>query len=355
MPASLLQPFPPPSGSLLRPYWRLFKGVIRATDWWEYKFACLLGTAYAVAFYDHVAMARLWLPLLQILAAFVPCAAYVCVINDLTDQEEDKRAGKPNRMAGRSKLFRCAALGLCLLLGTTACWMLRRYPVTLALYAGNWLAFTLYSVPPFRLKTKGLWGVLADTCGGQFLPTLWVATLVAESSGHTLDLFIGLPLGCWAFALGLRGILSHQLRDHEADAHAGVGTLVMRRGPTFVSRLVAWVIFPVEIAAMLCLLIRLNTSFTWPLLALHLLAETRRGSFSSLLAAWKVPRPEQWVPPAEYYKFYYPMTFALALTRRDAAAAGLIAAHLLLFRHCSRLFALDVYRLFQWRPLVARG
>jgi hypothetical protein len=41
------------------------------------------------------------------------------------------------------------------------------YPdrLSLSLYIMSWVAFSLYSIPPARLKTKGILGVLADASG----------------------------------------------------------------------------------------------------------------------------------------------------------------------------------------------
>lgn len=320
------------------PRWRRLTGVLRARDWWEHKVPCFLGVAYAVAFYDQAPISALWPLWLVIVLAVISCAGYVSVINDITDRADDERAAKPNNMAGQSGLFQAAALGFCLIPGLAAAWLMRGCPVTLLLYGFNWLAFTLYSVPPFRLKVRGYWGVLADTCGGQFLPTLWAAMLVVESTHHAVDGWMMLPLALWSFALGLRGILGHQLRDHENDRMAEVGTLVTQYGPTFVSRLVIRVVFPMETLALAGFLIVLHAPLTWPIMALHLLIEARQGDFAQMWAAWRTPSPKYWLPLTEYYKFYFPVTFILALASRDLSALGFLAAHFLLFPRCARQF-----------------
>ena len=58
--------------------------AIRASEWWGYKLAPVLGTAYATAYVSKLSMISLWPVVLLTLAALAPCAAYVSVINDVT-------------------------------------------------------------------------------------------------------------------------------------------------------------------------------------------------------------------------------------------------------------------------------
>ncbi len=67
---------------------------IRAGTWWEYKIPILLGIAYATALAGGVSFSRSWPAILAGIAAIAVLAAYVCVINDITDDIEcDREAG----------------------------------------------------------------------------------------------------------------------------------------------------------------------------------------------------------------------------------------------------------------------
>src|SRR6185503_20264135 len=79
--------------------------VVRAGEWWEYKLAPILGVFYATAFTLHVPLTSLWRSALVTLLALAPGAAYVSVINDLTDLDDDRAAGKANRFEGRSRAY----------------------------------------------------------------------------------------------------------------------------------------------------------------------------------------------------------------------------------------------------------
>ena len=71
----------------------------------EYKLAPILAAMYATALTLDVAVSAIWPALIVALAALVPGAAYVSLINDATDLDDDRAAGKPNRLANHSSIY----------------------------------------------------------------------------------------------------------------------------------------------------------------------------------------------------------------------------------------------------------
>jgi 4-hydroxybenzoate polyprenyltransferase len=308
--------------------------TIRSHEWWEFKVPPLLATAYATALLLHVSFQQLWPLLLLVLFALLPGAAYVCVLNDITDLDDDLQCGKSNRMAGRSGWFRSFALAACIVPGLAAGWLLRHDPLTLPLYAGTWLAFTLYSVPPFRLKTRGIAGVAMDASGAHLLPTLWTSTLIAEATHHAVPIPFLCTLGIWAFALGLRGILWHQLYDRENDRRGRVATFAADKDPRSIRRFVRCVAFPLEVAALLLILIQVDTPWAWAMLALYLVGEwlNHRQINIDIILVQATPRYR--IILAEYYQLQYPLTFLFAMAQQSFEAGWLIVLQLALFPHC---------------------
>ncbi len=301
---------------------------MRAGTWWEYKTPLLLGTLYASALAGGMPVDRVWPAALACVAALVPLASYVCVVNDITDERDDVRAGKTNRMAGRTVAFKAAWLAACLVGGLVACSTCFPGNTTAAgLYALNWLAFTLYSVPPIRLKSRGLPGALADASGGQLLPSLW-GTLLVDAVAPPA--FIA-AVAVWSAALGLRGILSHQAGDIECDRAAGVGTLAVRLGAPRVDAVVSFLTFPLELTALGAMLWMSGSRYTLPLAALY-------GAFR--LAMWWLRRESEFIvlPRARgvlallgYYQLWFPLTGLLALADADLRALAAVAVHLVIF------------------------
>ena len=306
-------------------------GMARAAEWWEYKLIPIFATFYATALMLRVPVSGLWPAALTVLLALVPGAVYVSVINDVTDREEDLAAGKINRVAGRNRAAIAAVLAICTGTGVAISWWWRHDVLLLSLYLGAWLAFSLYSLPPFRFKTRGFLGVLADASGAHLFPTLVAVTLAFRASGRAVDTPWLLAAGLWALAYGVRGILWHQLSDIEQDRQAGVRTFAQRHSPELAARIGTFVAFPLELLALAILLWRMHHVLPLLFLAFYGLLATRRR------ACWHVdpvivkPTAHFQIVLQEYYDVFYPLAILLASALQHRADVLALAAHLLVF------------------------
>lgn len=154
------------------------------------------------------------------LVSFFGIGIFGYFINDISDVEGDKIAGKNNIASKFSKtqqLFYCSLL---LLIGflpivTTA-------PKTTSLLVVEVILLLLYSFPPFRLKEKGFIGIITDSTYAYFLPSLILLTYL--ESLFSVDIFFGYFLPLFGFILGIRNILNHQLEDYDNDRIANTKT-----------------------------------------------------------------------------------------------------------------------------------
>ncbi len=307
---------------------------MRAGTWWEFKTPIILGVAYLSACVEQVSFDFIWPKLFLLVAALIPLASFVCVINDITDESDDRRAGKTNMMAGKSCWFKTAWLLACVLAGVLAAWLFSPNPAALLLYLANWLVFTLYSVPPVRLKKRGSLGVFADACGGQLLPSLWVAFLVNPSASAILIV----ALSVWAFALGLRGILFHQAGDYERDRQSGVQTLAVRHGLKRLARVVHFVVFPIELISLGALLWLSGSIFALPLVAVYAFFQFALWRWLRVQPVVAIPSPCCRLLLLKYYQVYFPLTFVFALALKSPWALLCIPAHGVLFPDTWRRF-----------------
>src|SRR5207249_2154007 len=69
-------------------------------------------------------------------------------------------------------------------------WLWRDDALLLLCYLATWLAFSLYSLPPFRFKERGAAGVLCDAAGEQLFPALVAAFLACRGAQRAV---IGVP------------------------------------------------------------------------------------------------------------------------------------------------------------------
>ncbi len=305
-------------------------GTVRAGEWWGYKLSPLLATAYATASLTGVALWPLLPRLLLLLLSLTVGAVYVSVVNDWTDRNDDLIAGKTNRLVGKSGTF----VGLVLLTGVGAglgfgvyFWFIS--PASSFLYLGAWLAYSLYSLPPVRLKTRGLAGVLADAAGAHVFPQLLMVSLVSHWAGKAVPAGWWIGVGVWASACGIRNIFWHQLSDAAADYQAGVDTFVRRRGERLTRWLGRWVAFPLEVVAFVTLLGLLGQ--VMPLIFLLLYGGLEACRWRIWRAVPYILEPNQRIVLNEYYALFYPLSLLLLQTIRYPSDGLVLVLHGLLF------------------------
>lgn len=324
-----------------------FVHMVRAPQWWDYKLVPILSVFYATAFVQDVPIASVWSSLVALMLAIAPCAAYVSLINDIADRADDRRAGKANRMAGRParQMALLLAAAVCVAIVFSILWR-DDLPLVVA-YLCAWAAFTLYSVPPFRLKRRGILGVVADASGAHLFPTLVAALLAFRAGGKPIDLIWIGALAAWAFGCGLRGILWHQLYDLEADRIAGVATFVQRHSRRAAVRLAAYVALPLELVALAALLWRMHSS--WPVLFLLLYA-------AFALLRWRMwdmdiviaePRERYAILGMEYYTLLFTLGVLVSCALRHPADWAVLVGHMVVFPGPAVAFLNETRRLLR--------
>ena len=304
--------------------------LIRASEWWGYKFSPLLATAYATAILTNVTLWSLLPCLLLLLLSLTVGAAYVSLLNDWTDRTIDQVAGKSNRLANKSGAFVNTLLGVCVTAGFGfGLFFWRLAPVVSLCYAGAWIAYSLYSLPPVRLKVRGLAGVLADAAGAHLFPQLFTVALISHWTGHVVSIAWWWAVGTWSLACGIRNILWHQLSDVTADRRAGIHTLVTRAGELFVRRFGHWFIFPIEVLAFSSLLVELNQPGTLIALTVYIGVEAMHWQL------WRIRplvlSPNQRLVLNEYYITFYPLALLLTRSLQYPLDGVVLGLHLLLF------------------------
>lgn len=316
---------------------------VRAGEWWDYKLVPLLTAFYATTALLGRPIAEAWREALALLLAVAAGAAFVSLLNDLTDLAEDRAAGKANRMAGRGPAFRVAAILAPVAVGLAFLWLWRDDPLLAGAYLAAWIAFAFYSAPPIRLKARGLAGIAADASGAHLFPTLVAMLLAFRGAGAALDPVWIAAGAAWAFGYGLRGILWHQLSDRDNDVAAGVRTFAQRHPRRVAARLGAWGAFPLELAGLGLIFWKLASPAPLLALAVYLCLVGLRIRRWAMRAVIVEPRPRYLIILHEFYDVFLP----LAILVHSAASFPIdwlvVAAHLLAF-HRRPLETLDDLR-----------
>lgn len=314
-----------------RRLWHEISRTVRAVEWWEFKLSPILATAYATAFLLNISIISLWPQLLLALVALTACAAYVSVINDITDLEEDLASGKVNRLAGKSRAFVAAVLTCTILPGGAVAIYWRGDPLLLSLYLGSWIAFTLYSLPPTRLKKRGVLGLLADASGAHLFPTLLAVVLMYRRHTGPMDTVWFASVAAWSLSFGVRGILWHQLSDLHNDEKIGLHTFARRHKVAWLRRLGNFIIFPLEVAAFCFMLWHADSRLAIILLCYYALLTFLRKRLWGINPIIVVPAQRYQIAMQEYYEVFFPLAFLLSSSALYTLDALMIAPHLLLF------------------------
>jgi hypothetical protein len=296
--------------------------AVRPGNWWFSKIPPLLAVVSLDILRERADPVHAQLLLGCFLWSIIAIAAYGHVINDAFDVESDASAGKPNQMAGVS-LLRRAGLCVALLLAGFAPALIvdLSYP-TLLLLGLNYLWPTIYSVPPLRLKERGVAGLACDMLGSHVTPTLVALSMFGITSSRGADWFVGV-LVLWSAVLGVKGILHHQVQDRSNDMRSGTVTYVTRASGEGLSRFLTVFNLGVElpVSAALAYITR-----DWaPCVAVALVAycalETAKYRFGFQFAltseAWTIRRSVPFINES-FYVLWVPLAAALQL-----AASGI--------------------------------
>jgi 4-hydroxybenzoate polyprenyltransferase len=252
-------------------------------------------------------------------------AAFGHIVNDAADLEADRRAGKPKQLATWSKSAIAAAITLpCIGAASIAatCFDAAATELTIATFC---LA-ALYSLPPVRLKERGLLGWFSAALAQRTLPV----SIVFEAL-HAWDV-AALALVVLSTQIGLRFIIIHQLTDRTNDLRAGVRTLATEQNPRVLVTLLHWV-FALEIAT-LC-----ASVFAMAAVEPKLGAAALAYAACLALAVWQgVPfTPRAYFVLSGYYHVIWPVGTALLLGLRHPAFLSLTLLTSLLARHQAEL------------------
>jgi len=306
-----------------------FIGLIRAPLWWDSKLPLALGLAYSLAWSMHVPATALYFPMALLLVGGITSAIFASIFNDLLDEDEDRLAGKFTGMMQLSPTGKKVVLGLTLASMAATAILLARYPAALAVYLSIWAFFTLYSLPPFRLKARGIWGVLCCALGEHFLYVLSIV-LAAGAAHKTPPISMIIAIVTFAMAFGVRSILWHQLEDSENDRISGIDTLGAKYDPKFLRRLGEWCVFPLELFTLGVILVGSHSPVAWILLVCYAIVERQRARGFHLNIVIVAPRPQYRFAMLEYYQLFLPVAFLIEYVRHDINAVPLLLAQLLL-------------------------
>lgn len=199
--------------------------IIRYNDWWSFKTPTLLAIFYATIYIYGNCIFDSRLQLIKLLLYISSAAIYVCVINDITDRKIDLLASKSNLFLKLTELQTNIILISTILLQVFVLYLLKNHGYSAYWYLLSIIAYSLYSIPPFRLKERKTFGVFADALGAHCFASIFIVTYAYSIINVNPDIYWVSAIFIWSLSYGLRGIIWHQVMDKEASASAGLKTV----------------------------------------------------------------------------------------------------------------------------------
>lgn len=313
--------------------------LFRANTWWNAIVPQVLGWMYFCWLCNGAQLGRFIYTYEYLFFVFcffvslISISAFGYLFNDWCDIKSDAIAGKKNRLASLNPILQIVVVVVPLLIGCFF-WM----PVSITasiLFSLQIISLIIYSVPPFRLKNRGVLGVAADAFYGHINPvfiTLFVFSFF-DATGSYYKVLIGSVLFVATSLKGIRNILLHQIEDRKKDKQAGIQTFVVKNSALFTLYFVNRLLY-FEIAFTLAL--SLIISFFSPpfFLCLLLFSIITYLKFSG----WKLADiPQRQLKFKflyflnDYYESWMPVFFLILLSTKAPVYLLFLLLHLFLF------------------------
>jgi 4-hydroxybenzoate polyprenyltransferase len=306
--------------------------TFRAHEWWSYKIPPVFAIGYATSYLAGVPLSNHILYYGLFLIASILAAIYVSSINDYFDIDIDLAAGKRNRLAAWKPNHRRWWLIVLLFMGAVFSYFFIPKDWSLVFYGLIWFVFTLYSMPPFRLKERSVWGVWCDALGAHGFATLFMLSAIASLSDYPTWNHWWWGVFIWAFSVGLRGILWHQYLDRHNDLATGTRTFAVGMPPhQFKSIERGIVVF--ELGGLGVMLYTLNHLIIWIFAGLYVLLVYMRYRMYHQKPIWIINYHGggNQVLMIDYYQVFLPWSILILSMSKDSTAWMVALLHFILF------------------------
>lgn len=309
-----------------------------------HKFSLLFTTIYIVIFFSRADPKKVFLALWMSLILSFGIAGIGYLINDHHDQDQDKQSGKANFFSQENRLKHIVQF---LLFGACAIFPWFILPFDTVIFWGivlEFVLFGLYSSPPFRLKERGILGVITDALYAHVLPCMLAGyTFTKIVPGMSVISYHTFIFTGWLLLMGCRNILNHQLEDHENDVLSGTRTVSTQLGKEKLQRLIHFLMIPAEWIIFIAFLWSLQFPNEIVLLiylvyvALYFIRRKSSGYYKLFYQPAAIPDKKQFALFVnnnlmnEFYEIHYPVVLLAYFAFYQHYFVLLLFLHLLLF------------------------
>ncbi len=177
---------------------------------------------FSIPFHNFVSLALLSITTISGFASM----GYL--VNDFFDREKDFAAGKENFLLNKSR-FVVGLLFLVSFIFLFFPWFQLPFNrISLWLILAEIILLLVYSLPPLRIKERGLAGVFTDALYAHSIPVILAGYTFSLAAQHSFSVLPVMFLFLWQLAMGVRNILLHQYNDRSLDSKVGNKTWVIQ-------------------------------------------------------------------------------------------------------------------------------
>ncbi|MEI6020556.1 MAG: UbiA family prenyltransferase [Bacteroidota bacterium] len=275
-------------------------------------------------------------------------AGFAYTLNDLGDVSIDQKAKKDNAVLNLGTFKTVILLLFCLLVSLVPWLFLPHSKYSFLLLFLELCLFYLYALKPFRLKERGLLGLLCDALYAHCIPAVLAFYTFSDcnlESNKTLILLV--IVFFWQLMNGLRNIVFHQLNDYNNDFAGGVNTWVKKRG-LGMANIAAKGLLIAEAFSFLLFLVMLAFAFNISVLHIallcflcYLLIKHRNNLRNLSMNELKFIFFDQ------FYLYWFPLLLLVLLLKIDLIYSVMFFIHFMLFQNAIKpwlLFKINAFK-----------
>lgn len=285
-----------------------FLKLIRWKDWYNSKLPVfLLAYYYLLLVYNKVLLEFLIL-LIPLTIFFCSLASFGYMLNDYADQVIDQITKKKNIIGTFKKWHQIIILVIFFFIGLISYIPIYKYKFALIFLIFSYMSAIFYSVSPFKLKERGIWGIISVSLAQRVFPLLIVFSIFNHFKLDTL-IFVIL-----SFFIGLRWIFIHQILDRKQDITANVETFAASKAPSKLFKILR-ILFIIEIITIVVLMYMMITTIflIGPIIVAYFIYEVYLYPFWKKLGFKRVLISYDYAPLADFYYFWLPTWISILL------------------------------------------
>lgn len=215
--------------------------------WWKPKAGFLLSLLFFSYFLGNASVNNFIKTLFLSIITLSAIGVFGHLLNDWGDKEVDKLANKKNIFENKTFLNFGLLSGFTLFIAILPWWFLPTTQFCYILLFTEFFLFYIYALKPFRLKRHPKVAIVIDALYAYAIPSVLAF--------YTYSLAFNVPnifwlhyvlLFVWAFSIGLRHIIYHQVEDADNDKKSGISNIALVHSSFYLSKFIRKAVVPVE-------------------------------------------------------------------------------------------------------------